>query len=123
MKEAGHVLRVLAQKGFDIGEAMEVCAGDMDLYMEVLETALAEGRRKYPIIEESLREKDYERYHVEVHALKNSARAIGAIELSELSLEQEKAAKRNDYETVNRGKQELLRVYKEVLTVLEDLFG
>lgn len=121
MAEAEYVMRRLAQKGFSIGTALEICADDTGLYMEVLETALEEGRRKYVIITESLAEEDYERYHVEVHALKNSARAIGAMELSELALEQEKAAKRQDYEAIGNGSSGLLAVYREVLEVLEEL--
>lgn len=121
MAEVGNVIKTLARNGFDTGQALEICADDMDLYMEVLETALNEGRRKYLIIEESLSGEDYERYHIEVHALKNSARAIGAMRLSELSLEQEKAAKSKDYEAIAAGSKGLLDEYKAVLELLGEL--
>lgn len=120
MPDMNEVMEILAQKGFDVTYAMEVCI-DKDIYMDVLETALEEGGRKLPIMEESLAEKDYERYHVEVHGLKNAMKAIGAMELSELAFSQEKAAKEKNEELIIAGSGDLLQKYREVISILSEL--
>lgn len=122
MKTVLEAMEILREKGFDIGQAMEICADDSDLYMEVLETALEEGIRKISIIEKSINNKDYERYHIEVHALKNAARAIGAMELSEIAGKQEQLVKHGEFGKVCNGCGSLLEKYREVLNILQSIF-
>lgn len=117
------IIENLRKKGFDIEQALQICADDEDLYIEVLETALEEGESKLPIIENSIAIKDYARYHVEVHALKNAMKAIGAMELSDLSFEQEKAAKAEDYEQIEYGNQQLIDAYREVLEMIREVLA
>lgn len=97
-RDKEELAKLLEEKEFNIGQAMKICAEDMDLYIEVLKTAMEEGRRKLPIIRRSMEKRDYERYHIEVHALKHAMLAIGAMELSALSAEQERAVKEGDAE-------------------------
>jgi HPt (histidine-containing phosphotransfer) domain-containing protein len=114
--------RLLEEKEFDIEQAMEICADDMDLYIEVLKTAMEEGRRKIPIIRSSMEKRDYERYHIEVHGLKHAMLAIGAMELSALSSEQEIAVKDGDAERVSAGYEVLIVKYEELVAFLQNLF-
>lgn len=114
--------RLLEEKEFDIEQAMGICADDMDLYIEVLKTAMEEGRRKIPIIRSSMEKRDYERYHIEVHGLKNAMLAIGAMELSSLSAEQETAVKEGDAERVSAGYEVLIGKYEELVAFLQNLF-
>lgn len=122
MKKGEEITVLLLKKSFDIEEALSICAEDMELYMDILGTALEEGERKLPIISESAERKDYERYHIEVHGLKNAMRAIGAMELSSLSLEQEQAAKAKNYEKIDKDAPVLIEKYKEVLDILKEIF-
>lgn len=112
----------LKKNRFDIDKALEICAQDMGLYAEVLETALEEGVRKYPLIEGCIKNNDYERYHIEVHGLKNAAKAIGAMELSDIALQQEKAVKDNPNNSLDTGGKALLEKYHEVLEILRTIF-
>ena len=68
----------LVIKGFDVEEGIRLCAGDEAIYMEVLWAAMEEGQEKIPLIRKAYAEKDYERYRIEVHGLKNAMRSIGA---------------------------------------------
>lgn len=123
MMTVWEAMEVLKEKGFDIKQAMEICADDADLYMEVLETALVEGKRKFHIIKDSISNQDYSRYHIEVHGLKNSARAIGAMELSELAKHQEQKVKSGNTDNLDTECGVLLKSYEEVLNTLEIIFG
>lgn len=115
------LIETLEERGFDIGQAMEICADDMDLYMEVLKTAMEEGTRKLPIIKRSMESRDYERYHIEVHALKNAMLAIGAADISKLALEQEQAVKEGNEEKIRAGYEVFIGKYLEVVELLKQL--
>lgn len=121
MKKGEDIAVLLLEKGFDIEQALEICADDLELYMDILGTALEEGNRKLPIIKESIEIKDYNRYHIEVHALKNAMRAIGAMELSAMAMEQEMAAKKKDYKKIEEGYVHIINRYGEVLELLSEI--
>lgn len=121
MKKGEDIAVLLLEKGFDIEQALEICADDLELYTDILGTALEEGKRKLPIIKESIEIKDYNRYHIEVHALKNAMRAIGAMELSAMAMEQEMAAKNKDYKKIEEGYVHIINRYGEVLELLSEI--
>lgn len=123
MKKGEDIAVLLLEKGFDIEQALEICADDLELYTDILGTALEEGKRKLPIIKESIESKDYNRYHIEVHALKNAMRAIGAMELSAMAMEQEMAAKKKDYKKIEEGYVHIINRYGEVLELLSEILN
>lgn len=112
----------LRDKGFDVDSAMSLCVDSEDIYKEVLETALEEGLEKIPFIRECVEKRDFQRYCIEVHGLKNAARQIGAIGLSEMAYEQEKAAKEENYGFILESYEKLLAFYQETMDVLKKLF-
>ena len=75
----------------DTKSALLFCSGNPDFYREILDTFIAENRmgdiQKYFTME------DWKNYAVQVHALKSSARLIGASALSETARQLEMAAK------------------------------
>lgn len=101
---------------------MDMCAGDENIYREVLETAWEEGMEKLPLIRECIEKRDYERYVIEVHGLKNTARIIGCRHLAEQAMEQEKAAKERKIETVESGYRPLIREYGQMVDTLGEFF-
>lgn len=109
-------------KGFDVDSALELCIGSEEIYKEVLETALEEGLEKIPFIRECAEKEDFKRYGIEVHGLKNAARQIGAIELSDMAFEQEKAAKAENYEYIKETYEAMLAHYQQTMDVLKELF-
>lgn len=113
----------LSARGFHVEEGIEMCGGDEELYMEVLEAALEEGKEKIPLIRELYENSDYARYCIEVHGLKNAMKSIGAEHLSQAAKAQEFAVKENDLQLVEDGIDALLREYQEVVDALEELFA
>lgn len=111
----------LVDRGFDVQEGVAMCAGDEELYLEVLQEAFEEGEEKIPLIRRLYEERDYERYLVEVHGLKNAMRSIGAMHLSEAAKEQEFAVKDQDYDKVDQKVGTLLDEYQDVVAALREL--
>jgi HPt (histidine-containing phosphotransfer) domain-containing protein len=112
----------LGDYGFNLSEAMELCADDEDIYKEVLETALEEGREKIPFLEELMTAKDYDRYIIEAHGLKNAARQIGCDNLSEIAKTSELAGKAGEIDKMIANHETLLAEYKRVVDVMAQLF-
>lgn len=113
----------LTIKGFDVEEGIRLCAGDETIYMEALWAAMEEGKEKIPLIRDVYNKKDYERYRIEVHGLKNAMRSIGANYLSQLAAEQEQAVKEENYAEMEVGVDELLDQYRFVVDALKELLG
>lgn len=116
-------LENLKDKGFDVDSAMELCIDSEDIYKEVLEAALEEGMEKLPFIRECVEKEDYDRYCIEVHGLKNAAKQIGALHLSELAFGQEKAAKAGEYDVVKENYEAMLTVYQETIDFLREFLA
>lgn len=113
----------LMSKGFDVQEGIKLCGGDEAIYMEVLWAAMEEGEEKIPLIRSAYEQKDYERYRIEVHGLKNAMRSIGAVYLSELAAQQEQAVKDMDLAEMEIGVEEMLTQYQFVVDALKELLG
>lgn len=113
----------LEKRGFDVEEGIAMCAGDEEIYVEVLDAALEEGREKLPLIRECYERKDYERYGIEMHGLKNAMKSIGAAELSEAAKEQEFAVKENNLQLVDERVEDILSKYQSVVDTLEELMA
>lgn len=111
----------LEKRGFDVEEGIAMCAGDEEIYVEVLDAALEEGREKIPLIRECYAQKDYERYCIEMHGLKNAMKSIGASRLSDTARDQEMAVKANNLHLVDEGVDAILDQYQSVIDVLEEL--
>ncbi len=119
---AVHAIYDLSARGFDVEEGIAVCAGDEEIYLEVLEAALDEGREKIPFIRECYERKDFERYCIEMHGLKNAMKSVGAMGLSEAAREQEFAVKEDNLQLVEAKAEDILIQYRNVVAALEELF-
>lgn len=112
----------LAQHGFNLDEAMELCIGDEDIYREVLETALEEGREKIPFIKQLMADADYDRYIIEAHGLKNAAKQVGADELSEIAKASELEGKAGNLDFVKSNHDKLINAYQDMVDTISQLF-
>lgn len=113
----------LVVKGFNVEEGIRLCGDDEEIYMEVLWAAMEEGEEKIPLIQSVYEQKDFERYRIEVHGLKNAMRSIGATYLSQLAAEQEQAVKEENYSEMEVGVEEMLTQYRFVVDALRELLG
>ncbi len=121
--EPVHTIEDLAKRGFDVEEGIALCAGDEEIYVEVLEAALEEGKEKLPLLKDCYERKDFERYGIEMHGLKNAMKSIGAIKLSEAAKEQEFAVKENNLQLVDEKVEDVLAQYQDVVDALEELMA
>ncbi|MCH5260869.1 MAG: hypothetical protein J1F18_14000 [Lachnospiraceae bacterium] len=111
----------LENRGFDVEEGIAMCAGDEEIYLEVLDAALEEGREKLPLIRECYEKKEFERYGIEMHGLKNAMKSIGANRLSEAAKEQEFAVKENNLQLIDEKVEDVLAQYQSVVDTLAEL--
>jgi len=110
---------LLAKAGILEEDGLRYCRGDRELYRTVLQEYLQSAEEKIRNIGKAYAAGDWKNYCILVHALKSSSRMIGAEELAGLAADMEKAADRNDAETVRRSHDRLMRMYHGVTETLE----
>lgn len=115
-------IKDLEAYGFNVAEGLELCVDDEEIYREVLEAALEEGTEKVPFMDELMANRDFDRYIIEAHGLKNAAKQIGCDKLSEMAKTSELAGKAGDMQTMVDGHEALMDEYRKVNAVLTRLF-
>lgn len=95
--------------GLDPATGLSYCMNDEDFYREMIEEYLGIDRRG--TMEESLASEDWGSYQIAVHTLKSTSLTIGAVELSKLAAEMEKAVKDRDTDYVREHHGELIERY------------
>lgn len=97
--------------GIDISEGMKNC-GSEKLFYELLGDFYKLIDSKSDKLERCLEESLIKDYTIEVHALKNTARMIGAMKLSEMSYELEKLGNAQDVEGIRAKSSEHIELYR-----------
>ncbi len=77
----------------DTALGLRYCAGSEEMYREVLEIYCEMYDKKVQSLNKKLSAGDWKNYTIEIHALKSNSLNIGALELSEMCFELEKAGK------------------------------
>lgn len=85
--------------------------GSKDAYLSVLNIFHETAEDKAEEIRKEYEEKNWDDFTISVHALKSSARVIGAKELSEAAKEMEDAGKRHDIEEIDSNIDNLINDY------------
>ena len=98
-------------------------AGGKDTYVSVCSNFYETASARIQMISDYFNNEDYDNYTIQAHALKSSARLIGALELSELALEMELAGKEKNAEQIKEKTKLLLDQYKSIQSELESVFG
>ena len=111
---------LLSISGIDIETAIERC-GNADAARNVMKDFRLAITERAELIDRYEREGDIKNYTIYVHGLKSSAKAIGAIELSEKAEYLEKCGNDGMVETIHDLTPELLDLYRSYLTKLEVL--
>ena len=93
-------------------EGIKNC-GSKEAYEKVFAAFQNEIPNRVSVIVESLEKNDYERYEVEVHSVKSSARIIGAKKLSLAAERLEMAASDKDVEFIKENNDDFLEMYKK----------
>ncbi len=98
-------------EGIDLSEAVKNC-GNRELLKNVVKEFLTTINSKADSIEKFAAEKDYRNYTVTVHALKSSARLIGAMELSEMAAHLEDCGNSEDAKEIEEKTPQLLQLFR-----------
>ncbi len=106
--------------GLDVKAGEKNCGGAEE-FITVLTSFYLGIREKADEIEDFCKTGDIENYTIRVHALKSSARIIGANELSEKARLLEEAGKENNQEYIRASNDELLELYRSYQGILSPL--
>lgn len=91
------------------------CGGDLSDYRTICEIANKHSESKIEKLRESQTIKDYNRYTIEVHALKSSLASLGAMDLADLAREHEEAGKNGDFRYIDEEIETLISDYEEFM--------
>ncbi len=119
-EEKNAMQELLKVSGVDIEFAIERC-GSATAAVDVMKDFRLAIDERSGFIEKYFREKDIPNYTIYVHGLKSSAKAIGAIDLSEKAEYLEKCGNDNWIEEIIDLTPELLSLYRSYLTKLKSL--
>ena len=102
-------------RNIDYDTGLANVGGLIDAYSSVVNAYYREGIVKIGLVKELLADKDYKNYVIEVHALKSSSAAIGAVAMSKLFRELEFAGKANNIEYIESRNESVLETFSDVL--------
>ncbi len=111
-------LRIEEIEQLDTAEGFKNC-GTKELYLQTLINFYQLIDVKSAKLEKCLKEGLIQNYTIEVHALKNTARMVGAMELSELFYEMECLGKEEKVEELKYRTPQVLKVYRNYKNVLK----
>lgn len=108
---------VPAIDGLDVAEGIKNC-GSIKLFLSLLGDFYRLIEPKCGKLEKCLAEGKLREYTIEVHALKNTARMIGAMELSGMFYRMEQLGNAGEQEEIERHMPELLKLFRSYSGVL-----
>ncbi len=85
-------LDTLSAAGIQTERGLVYCQGDRDFYQIILQEFISEAPEKEEKLKEAFDSNDRKAYRIGVHALKSTAKTIGALDLSDMALELEEIA-------------------------------
>ena len=105
-------------KGFNVDAAMTYCMDDEEFFRELLNTFIGSEQEKTEAITAFYKDKNWADYSTYVHALKSSARTMGADKLSKMALEQENASKNENIPVIIAGFDTMMEEYANVTSAI-----
>jgi len=105
-------------EGLNVAEGVKN-SGSLELFINLLGDFYKLIDLKSTKIEKCLADGMIRDYTIEVHALKNTARMIGALELSELFYKMEQCGNAEDVETITKETPAIMKLYRSYKPILE----
>jgi len=112
-------IRLEEIKGLNFEEGLKNC-GTEELYIQTLKNFYKLIDRKSAKLQDCLSKGLIREYTIEVHALKNTARMAGAMELSELFYQMECLGKEEKLEEIKQRMPEVLQIYRSYKKLLSE---
>ncbi len=114
---------LLEKSGIHTKTGLQYCLDNTEFYDELLIKFASDADGKQEDIGRFYEQKDWENYCIVVHALKSTARMIGAEALSDLAKGLEDAAKNRNVEYIGMHHESLLVKYQETAQSIWDIYG
>ena len=116
-------METLEKFGLDTAEGLTYCADDPEFYEEMILEYLNESADRVEEMERFYGLRNWERYGICAHSLKNTSRMIGAKLLSEQAHELELACKVNDEVLIDSVHERFIKKYIELTDCLHEEAG
>ena len=113
--------RIASFDYMDVNQGIQL-NGSVDAYLGVLENFVATAPKRIKMIKDFYEAENIPDYTIQVHALKSSARIVGANELSTLAKELEERGNASDVDTIKAKTEVLLSMYSKVVNDLAPEF-
>lgn len=85
----------------DISLGLDNCGGKVSDYLNILKINYTYGGKNLEELIDLLQKKDYQNYTIKIHSMKSTAKSIGALSVSNMALEQEKAGHAGEYDYIH----------------------
>ncbi|MBP5180981.1 MAG: response regulator [Clostridiales bacterium] len=102
-------------KNLDPETGLVYSAGDIDLYLDILNEYYSNGKSSYDSIKQFYETEDWKNYVIKVHALKSTSLTIGAKELSEKAKALEFAGREDRIDEIKNDTEPMLELFLTVL--------
>lgn len=113
----------LRAAGVDISQGLRYCQNDDEFYRTLLLQFAAEAESKRGELEQFFTEGDLSNYSIRIHALKSTAKMIGADALSEKAKALEDASKAGRQDEVQAGHAPAMALYDALTGAIGEAFG
>lgn len=118
-EEREKLSRSLASVDIEVG--LKNCLGEIGAFYRLLKVVWKDGVERLEQLPVWLENEEYDRYVIEVHAVKSVCASIGAMSLSQMAKDQEMAGREKRIEQVKQGAEEFRQRYAALLLDIEAL--
>ena len=108
----------LRESGIQVETGLRYSQNDRALYRTLLSEYVISSGERINAIKKFCESQDCRQYGIVVHALKSASRMIGAMELSEVCAQLERASDNNEAATIQSMTPALLKLYAEIIGVI-----
>ena len=105
--------------GLDIESALKL-VGSETLFWQILKEYAKSIPKKSKVLQQHFEAENWKNYTIEAHALKSFSKQMGAMELSDLAAQMEKAGNNNDIDFITAHHDELIEKYRAYEPILAE---
>ncbi|MCR4896229.1 MAG: response regulator [Lachnospiraceae bacterium] len=121
-EQSEELARISCIMGIEAEKGVETAGGE-DAYLLICRNFRDTAKMRIGMIREAFEKEDYENYTIHVHALKSSARLIGAFELSAEALELETAGREGETDLIRERTAGIIEKYEWFYEKLDEVFS